>query len=164
MEEHNTKVCLKLTRFLGSIATAFRTCMELQKANCSFSAWVMVMEYIQRGLRLLTCETTNVLFGESFKQWKEEMKKGCRMQKQRRWTIWHQKRRNHSIKFCTAMICSDKCWSRASLGLSSKMKTRSNRDKIAALIFRFSFTVFARLHNKISNNVTDNIMYPAWTY
>ena len=45
----------------------------------------------------------------------------------------------------TDMMCSETRLSRNSSGLSSNMKTRSNRERSAALIFKFSFTVFARL-------------------
>lgn len=43
------------------------------------------------------------------------------------------------------MMCSETLLSNSSSGLSSKMKTKSNRERRAALIFKFSFTVFARL-------------------
>lgn len=38
-------------------------------------------------------------------------------------------------------MCSETRLSRSSLGLSSRMKTKSNQERRAALIFKFSFTV-----------------------
>lgn len=49
------------------------------------------------------------------------------------------------------MMWSETCLSSTSSGLSSNMKTKSNRESRAALIFKFSFTVFARLQFGFSN-------------
>lgn len=48
-------------------------------------------------------------------------------------------------------MCSETRLSSSSSGLSSNMKTKSKRETRAALIFKFSFTVFARLPNQSKN-------------
>lgn len=45
----------------------------------------------------------------------------------------------------TDIMCSESCLSSCSSGLSSNMKTKSNLESKAGLIFKFSLTVFARL-------------------
>jgi len=57
--------------------------------------------------------------------------------------------KKHGWQLLTAIIWSDTLLSSISSGLSSRMKTKSKRERSAALIFRFSFTVFARLHQMV---------------
>lgn len=47
------------------------------------------------------------------------------------------------------MTCSESILSRSSSGLSSKIKITSKRDNSAGPIFKFSLTVFDRLHLKL---------------